>query len=171
MRGTFASICKPSAGPRKGLRYVFLTPHVAQDRIIQFDQGQRDQIQPFTLPMRPAQISRAGKKRRETPSNQELRGSGLTVNKEQPHLDAPEPEPFVHHEQTQLSQRFTASGERNLDPDRSDGLVEPPPESKRGRRRKVSTAAKGSIPTTLGGKLPPISILNRREFGLRQLRR
>ena len=41
---------------RKGLRYVFLTPHVAQDNIIRFDQRQRDQIQPFTLRMRPAQI-------------------------------------------------------------------------------------------------------------------
>ena len=26
---------------RKGLRYVFLTPHVAQDKIIAFDQGER----------------------------------------------------------------------------------------------------------------------------------
>ena len=72
---------------RKGLRYVFLTPHVAQDRIIQFDQGQRDQIQPFTLRMRPAQISRAGKKRRETPSDGELRGTGLTVNPVQLHIE------------------------------------------------------------------------------------
>jgi hypothetical protein len=61
---------------RKGLRYVFLTPHVAQDNIIRFDQGQRDQIQPFTLRMRPAVISRAGKRRRETPSDGELRGRG-----------------------------------------------------------------------------------------------
>ena len=73
---------------RKGLRYVFLTNlHVAQDRIIQFDQGQRDQIQPFTLRMRPAQISRAGKKRRETPSDGELRGTGLTVNPVQLHIE------------------------------------------------------------------------------------
>ena len=71
---------------RKGLRYVFLTPHVAQDRIIQFDQGQRDQIQPFTLRMRSAVISRAGKRRCETPSDGELRGTGLTVNPVQCHI-------------------------------------------------------------------------------------
>jgi hypothetical protein len=39
------------------------------------------------------------------------------------------------------------------------------------RGAKVSTAAKGSIPTTLGGKLPPISVLSRRQFGLRVLRK
>jgi hypothetical protein len=56
-------------------------------------------------------------------------------------------------------QRFTSSGVR-IDPERSDGLAPP----KRVPRAKVSTAAKGSIPTTLGGKLPPISILSRREL-------
>jgi hypothetical protein len=29
------------------LRYVFLTPHVAQDAIITFDQGERDAIKPL----------------------------------------------------------------------------------------------------------------------------
>jgi hypothetical protein len=38
-------------------------------------------------------------------------------------------------------------------------------------RAKVSAASKGVIPTTLGGKLPPASVLSRREFGLRALRR
>jgi hypothetical protein len=49
----------------------------------------------------------------------------------------------------------------------------PVPESRPTRvaRALVSTAAKGSIPTTLGGKMPPVSILSRREFGLRQLRK
>jgi hypothetical protein len=40
-----------------------------------------------------------------------------------------------------------------------------------GPRAKVSTAHKGSIPTTLGGKMPPVSVLARREFGLRVLRK
>ena len=66
-------------------------------------------------------------------------------------------------------QRHLPNGERNLDPERVDGLASPPP--KRKRRAKVSTAAKGSVPTTLGGKLPPVSILSRREFGLRVLRK
>jgi hypothetical protein len=34
-----------------------------------------------------------------------------------------------------------------------------------------SSHCKGSIPTTLGGKLPPVSVLARREFGLRVLRK
>jgi hypothetical protein len=34
-----------------------------------------------------------------------------------------------------------------------------------------ATKLDGSIPTTLGGKLPPVSVLSRREFGLRALRR
>jgi hypothetical protein len=38
-------------------------------------------------------------------------------------------------------------------------------------RAKVSAVSKGVIPTTLGGKLPPVSVLARREFGLRALRR
>jgi hypothetical protein len=38
-------------------------------------------------------------------------------------------------------------------------------------RAKVSAATRGVVPTTLGGKLPPISVLSRREFGLRALRR
>jgi hypothetical protein len=158
---------------RKGLRYVFLTPHICQDNIIHFDQGERAEIKPFTLRMRPAQISRSGKKRRECPSDQELRGSGLTVAREQLHLGERDgkpkkPEPNTP---TPASQRYTATGERNLDPERIDGLVQPPPKRKRVALAKVSTAAKGSVPTTLGGKLPPTSILSRREYGLRLLRR
>jgi hypothetical protein len=76
---------------RKGLRYVFLTPHLARDCIIAFDQGERDKLQPFTLKLRPAVIAKAGKKRTHTPSNGELRGSGLTVNKTQLHISEPEP--------------------------------------------------------------------------------
>jgi hypothetical protein len=139
----------------RNLRYCCLTPHVAQDAIVAFDQGERAKLVPFVMRMRPAVISRAGKRRRECPTNQELRGTGLTVAAEQLHL----------------SERLTVEGERNLDPNRSDGLALPPPQRTRTPRRKVSTAAKGSIPTTLGGTLPPVSILSRREFGLRQLRR
>lgn len=168
---------------RKGLRYVFLTPHIAQDNIIFFDQGERSRIAPFELRMRPAYIARAGKKRRECPSNAELRGTGLTVNPVQLHIgdDSAAPNRSISKEQLRKEawrdtghppQRFTATGERNLDPERIDGLYVPPPKRRtRVARAKVSTAAKGSIPTTLGGRLPPASILSRREFGLRTLRR
>jgi hypothetical protein len=46
-----------------------------------------------------------------------------------------------------------------------------PDPPKRVARALVSTAHKGSIPTTLGGKMPPVSVLSRREFGLRVLRK
>jgi hypothetical protein len=159
----------------KSLRYVFLTPHVCQDNIIHFDQGERAKIRPFELKMRPAQISKAGKKRRQCPTDRELRGTGLTVAGEQPHLrDTPDPDIAKRQSLAETcptaSQRLTANGDRNLDPDRSDGLA-PTVQEKRADQRKVSTAAKGSIPTTLGRKLPPVSILARREFGLRVLRK
>ena len=47
----------------------------------------------------------------------------------------------------------------------------PPPKPKRVAQAKISTASKGSVPVTLGGRLPPTSILSRREFGLRVLRK
>jgi hypothetical protein len=50
--------------------------------------------------------------------------------------------------------------------------AKPTPKRRRVARAKVSaTKPDGSIPTTLGGKLPPVSVLSRREFGLRALRR
>jgi hypothetical protein len=157
---------------RKGLRYCFLTPHAAQDIIVATDQGRRDQLKPAVLRLRPAIISKVGKKRNHTPTDSELRGSGLTINKTQLHLDEPDMKP----------QRLTQDGQRNLDVDRLDGPAAPapdlhnsqgiaPPQRKRQARAMVSTAHKGTIPTTLGGRLPPVSILARREFGLRQLRR
>jgi hypothetical protein len=68
-----------------------------------------------------------------------------------------------------VSQRYTADGKRNVSVDRFDGP--PPPKPKRVAQAKISTASKGSVPVTLGGRLPPTSILSRREFGLRVLRK
>jgi hypothetical protein len=167
---------------KKGLRYCFLTPHTAQDVIIATDQGEGGKLKPFTLRMRPAQISRAGKRRTQTPSNAELRGTGLGVAKEQPHIrassadDTPSASPKPTKESPPpATQRYTANGERNLDPDRSDGLIgfgsSRPSWAARGGQRKVSTARGRNVPTTLGGRLPPVSILSRREYGLRVLRK
>jgi hypothetical protein len=66
--------------------------------------------------------------------------------------------------------RTLENGERNLDPNRSDG----PPPPKRVARAMISSPPNGSgtIPVTLGGRLPGISALSsRREFGLRALKR
>jgi hypothetical protein len=162
---------------KKGLRYCFLTPHTAQSVIIATDQGEGDKLKPFLLKMKPAQISRAGKRRPQTPSNSELRGTGLGVAKEQPHLgDTPSASPKPKTESLPPTQRFTAAGERNLDPDRSDGLVgfgggRPSWAARGSPTRKISTPRGRSVPTTLGGRLPPVSILSRREFGLRALKK
>jgi hypothetical protein len=152
----------------RNLRYVFLTPHAARDIIIAVDQGQRDQIRPTVLRMRPAYIIKSGKKRKHTPSNDDLKAAGLKLwrNKQQLHLS----------KETWCDtgfplQRLTATGERNLSPDRSDGLMFRPKRRPRVARAMVSSAAKGDVPTTLGGSLPPVSILSRREFGLRMLRK
>jgi hypothetical protein len=115
------------------------------------------------------------------PSDAELRGSGLTIAKEQPHLDAPDA-PDARKRTTFAQrwrdtghepQRHTATGERNLSPDRSDGLYIAPQKRKpRVARAKISTVtSRGCIPTTLGGPLPGVSVLARREFGLRVLRK
>jgi hypothetical protein len=53
---------------KKGIRYCFLTPHIAQtDVIIPFDQGEREKCKPVTFSMNPAFVTRTGKKRTHTP--------------------------------------------------------------------------------------------------------
>jgi hypothetical protein len=74
------------------LRYLFLTPHVCQDNIIAFDQAQP--VKPFVLKMRPAIVAKSGKKQTHTPTNGELRGTGLTVNKVQLHISESERSPL-----------------------------------------------------------------------------
>jgi hypothetical protein len=171
---------------KKNLRYCFLTPHTAQDVIVATDQGERGKLKPFELRLYPAVITKAGKRRRETPTNAELRGTGLTVAKEQPHLrdstaDAPSPKSAAGAAPKEpeaapaapKSERLLPDGTRNTSPDRRDGLVGFGGSGgvRRTPRAKVSTPRGRSVPTTLGGRLPPVSILSRREFGLRVLRK
>lgn len=126
------------SNPKRGVRYCFLTPTIAQhDVIIPFDQG--EECKPVTFKMKPAFITRIGEKRNHTPEPDQLKGTGLKV--------AEEPE-------------------RRLIP--YAGKEKPEP---RKRRAISATKPDGSIPVTLGGKLPPVSVLARREFGLRALRR
>ena len=127
------------SNPKRGVRYCFLTPTVAQHDVISpFDQG--EECKPVTFKMKPAFITRIGAKRNHTPEPEQLKGTGLKV------ADEPAPEP-----------------ERPLIPYAG----------KEPRKRRAISATKpdGSIPVTLGGKLPPVSVLARREFGLRALRR
>jgi hypothetical protein len=184
---------------RKGLRYVFLTPHPARDCIIAFDQGERDAIKPFELRMRPAFIAKAGKKRRHAPSNEELKETGLKlrVNPVQLHVSK-QPESNPRSLARSLNKWGRPSAKMELAPPNKDDLrkelalaaantakmqneqqaeprkAEPPsapPPQRRVARAMVSKPSKGSVPVTLGGKMPPVSILSRREFGLRVLRK
>jgi hypothetical protein len=177
---------------KRGVRYVFLTPHVAQTEvIIPFDQGET--CKPVTFRMKPAFVTRAGSKyARHTPEPEQLKDARLKVAEEQPHISASQ-EVDVSQEtptsatvsQETVPQSITESRladlmkadapvieRRESDLDKAEMKREPPPRKPRVARAKVSaTKPDGSIPTTLGGKLPPVSVLSRREFGLRALRR
>jgi hypothetical protein len=147
--------------PRKGLRFCFLTPHVVQHSIIlPFDAGERENCKPITFTMKPAFVTKSGKKRAHTPSNDELADVNLRVARKQPHLP-----PSANRASWQERNRAASAVIVN-------GGPEPPKPRRKPRvaRAKVSAASKGSVPTTLGGKLPP-QILSRREWGLRALRR
>jgi hypothetical protein len=169
----------------KGLRYVFLTPHAIQgDVIVPFDQGERENCKPVTVRMKPAFVTKCGKKRTHTPDPEQLKDLGLRVAAEQPHLSKGTVLPTVGKtpEESPAERTITATmmgdpgpGQSALDHRNGAGRIVPPPPHKRREprmaRAKVSAASKGVIPTTLGGKLPPVSVLSRREFGLRALRR
>ena len=167
--------------PKKGLRYCFLTPHVVQHNIIiPFDQGDREGCKPITFRMKPAFVTKSGKKRTHTPDAAQLKELGLRVAKHQPHMPACEtPDPGnsrLEPSPPTPAEKALADSWKPRSPDpwadmAGEGGQAPTPAPKRVARAKVSAVAKGVIPTTLGGKLPPQSVLSRREFGLRALRR
>ena len=147
-------------------RYLILTPRRAQRFIVGWDRGEA--VEAFTMHLRPDWIVSA-KKKNQAPDDGELKAAGLDhikASKRQLHIPPP-------------TQRFTETGKRNLDPNRSDGLAPPPPQrelitplpKKRESRRRLATpSSKGSIPCVLGGKLPPINGGgSRREYGIRML--
>jgi hypothetical protein len=152
--------------------------------IIPFDQGET--CKPVTFRMKPAFVSKAGAKRRHTPDPKQLRGTGLKVAEEQPHIPASTASNEALEPASGAEKALTKSwkpksgaapdGALIASPDNPELAKEPnppPPKRKpRVRRAKISaTKPDGSIPTTLGGKLPPVSVLARRQFGLRALRR
>jgi hypothetical protein len=173
---------------RKGLRYCFLTPHRARDCIVNFDQGNRAALEPFELKLRPAIVAKSGKRRTHTPDDHELKEARLRVRRVQLHLD---PEPKPPNRLDRWGKPPSASAKIALHPQSKDqlrreleeaaantakmqnGEAPQPTGERRPRvaRAMVSTAGGGTIPTTLGGKMPPVSILARREFGLRVLRK
>jgi hypothetical protein len=143
--------------PKRGVRYVFLTPHIAQTEvIIPFDQGET--CHPVTFKMRPAFVTRAGRKyARHTPEPDQLKGTGLKVAGEQPHIDA----------DNSLGSPDRPLPHAQLIP--YAGKEQPKPRQPRAMISEVRPD--GSIPVTLGGKLPPRSVLARREYGMRVLKK
>jgi hypothetical protein len=146
--------------PKRGVRYVFLTPHVAQTEvIIPFDQG--EECHPVTFKMRPAFVTRAGRKfARHTPEPEQLKGTGLKVA-----------DPW--NDEKACTESLAADHGAPAAPlpklGRPKGVLDKKP---RQRGTMISeTRPDGSIPVTLGGKLPPVSVLARREYGLRALKR
>jgi hypothetical protein len=180
--------------PGKGVRYCFLTPAVAQHQvIIPFDQGRRDECKETTFRMKPAFVTRSGRRRNHTPGPDQLKGTGLRVADEQPHIPAaesvhiPAAEPVANATEAVANATPEAPESRLADvmkvdapvierrESALDAAVAPPPQKPRKprvARAKISaTKPDGSIPVTLGGRLPPHSVLARREFGLRALKR
>jgi hypothetical protein len=165
---------------KRGVRYVFLTPHVAQqDVIIPFDQG--EECKPVTFRMKPAFVVKAGARyARHTPDNEQLKDAKLKVSEEQPHIgetpNRASPEAVREFVGALTGEPVPDWQERN----KAQSAVianggepaTPKPRKPRQRRAKISaTKPDGTIPVTLGGKLPPVSVLARRAFGLRQVKR
>jgi hypothetical protein len=215
--------------PVRGVRYVFLTPAVAQHNVtIPFDQGDREGCKPVTFRMKPAFVTKSGKKRNHTPDPEQLKDAKLKVARDQPHIPAPEvPEsrfeegPPAPEGVEQPDIRITSGSaacigcatplnwqelQKSLSALIANGMpqaeakkhlprcsrciqslissrgqangsiscsqVSAPKRKPRVARAKISaTKQDRTIPTTLGGNLPQISILSRREWGLRALRR
>jgi hypothetical protein len=72
----------------RGLRYCFLTPWAARDLIVNFDQGDAEKCKPITFSMNPCTVTRCGKRRTHTPDPEQLKGLGLRVAADQPHIEA-----------------------------------------------------------------------------------
>jgi hypothetical protein len=155
------------SNPKRGVRYVFLTPHVAQtDVIIPFDQG--EECKPTSFKMRPAWITRIGAKRNHAPEQEQLKGTGLKVADDQPHISSggSGTAPPDENGGSDPAPPFSGPSDRKLIP-----YAGKPRQPRQPRARISATKPDGTIPVTLGGKLPPVSVLARREFGLRQVKR
>jgi hypothetical protein len=162
---------------------------VQRNIIIPFDQGDREACKPITFRMKPAFVTKSGKKRTHTPGPEQLKDLGLRVSPVQPHVGCSgigtteEPDsrsksgPGASVAENALAQMWKPRSpdpwmdEASESPIRAEPAPSPKPRKPRVARAKVSAASKGVIPTTLGGKLPPVSVLSRREFGLRALHR
>jgi hypothetical protein len=127
---------------------------LAQQLIVDFDQGFRDKLVPISFSLKPQFVFKSGAKRRHAPQAHELKGTGIKV---------PEP-PLAAVMRADAS--VVAAREAIL-----DKQIARPRAPKQKRAIMSVVKADGTIPVTIGGKAPPISALSQRSFGLRALRR
>jgi hypothetical protein len=127
----------------KKLRYTALTNFCAQELIVNFDQGEREKLQPISFDLKPVIIARSGSRRRQVPDAGELRGSGIS-----PASPADPPEAGASRKP-----KIPYAGQE--------------------KRTVSKPKPSGEVPVVLGGRMPPISALpsNQRAFGLRQAKR
>lgn len=186
--------------PDKGLRYIFLTPRICQAGILAFDQGEPVEpfvlrMRPAQV------IKSGMKNRYQRPDAKQLSELGLApLDASNLHLEdmaghtlsipaempAPtanlhlEPVSNLHLEPAPLPDDPTpnlhlAEGEQA--PPSNTSLPEQAPTRKRRDRRSLArrtgtvVSGGGVVPTIIGGQPPGLSVLARREFGLRALRR
>jgi hypothetical protein len=130
-----------------------LTPAVAQHSvIIPFDQGDKEACKPVTFRMKPAFITRTGAKRNHTPEPEQLKGTGLRVADEQPHIPPPNRASPDWQERNKARSAQIING--------SEAEAKPVRKPRVARAKVSATKPDGSIPVTLGGKLPPVSVLS-----------
>jgi hypothetical protein len=161
--------------PRRGVRICFLTPHPARELIIGFDQGDAERCKPITFSMRPCTITKAGRKsQRHTPDAHQLADFKLKVAPVQAHIATGKSDEVGFESASPAEQELLdhwKPTDHERDPWAQDKPITPVKRKPRVARAKVSAAPKGSVPVTLGGKLPPTSVLSRREYGIRVLKR
>jgi hypothetical protein len=157
-------------------RYTFLTPAVAQAIVINFDQGNDSAIEPCEFTMRPVHIAKSGKSRRHCPDPGALKEVGIKAARapDSP-LESAAParkpaDPWADDEAAAAS----VARDRASPGEFVGALVAaetPKPRKPRIRRQTISSVAKGCVPVSLGGRALPVSVLARREYGMRVLRK
>jgi hypothetical protein len=182
--------------PEKHLRYMVLTPRIVQERLIAFDQGLRDALEPFTFTMREAQVTGSGRRYQghapdtippapdgdkvviQEPVETAQEAAEVVIDKTDPPA-VNEAEVVIHDpvEITPNEAEVVIDDAVEAASEAAKVVIDKPPAARKPRKKytrrtRLSTPdAPGMVPTTLGGRLPPLSVLARREFGLRVLRR
>jgi hypothetical protein len=124
--------------------------------------------------MKPVRVSKAGKSRRQVPDASTLKELGLRVKAAPPEAPNPclETAPASDGESGLLDvMREDAPVIAKRDAALDKAVAAPKPTRKRVPRVRVSAATHGGVPVQLGGRTLPTSILSRREYGMRLLKR